>query len=79
MWILNESIKRRLEALEAEIERRKPALMTIILPDGTTQRVDPVAAIETVWAGGPGSIVDMTANRPEYSALAETLAAVFKE
>lgn len=72
-----ESIKRRLAALEGEAERRKPALLTVTLPDGTTQRVAPVAAIDLAWSGGPGSIVGVDANRPEYSPLAETLTAVF--
>lgn len=74
---LNESIKRRLEHLEAETERRKPALLTVTTADGKEQRLSPVAAIETAWAGGPGSLVDVAANRPEYSELAATLAAVF--
>ena len=74
---MNEPIKRRLERLEAETERRKPALLTVTLPDGTTQRIDPVTAIDLAWSGGPGSFVDVAANRPEYDGLACTLAAVF--
>ncbi len=74
---MNEAIKRRLEHLEAETERRKPALLTITLPDGTAQRLDPIAAIDLAWGGGPGSIAGVDVNRPEYSALAETLTAVF--
>lgn len=74
---MKDTIKRRLEALETEIERRKPALMTVTTVDGKEQQLSPVAAIETAWAGGPGSLVDVAANRPEYSALAETLTAVF--
>ena len=74
---LNESIKRRLEALEGEAESRKPALLTVTMSDGIEQQLSPVEAIERAWAGGPGSLVDVAANRPEYSALAETLTAVF--
>ncbi len=74
---MNESAKRRLAALEGEIARRKPALMIVTTADGKEQQLSPVAAIETAWAGGPGSLVDVAANRPEYSALAETLTAVF--
>ena len=74
---MNESAKRRLASLEGEIARRKPALMIVTTADGKEQQLSPVAAIETAWAGGPGSLVDVAANRPEYSALAETLTAVF--
>ena len=74
---MNESTKRRLEALESDVARRKPALLTVTLPDGKEQQLSPVAAIETAWAGGPGSIVGVETNRPEYAGLACTLAAVF--
>ena len=74
---MNKSATRRLERLEGEAERRKPAWLTVTTADGKEQRLSPVAAIETAWAGGPGSLVDVAANRPEYSELAATLAAVF--
>lgn len=74
---MTEAMKRRLERLEAETERKKPALLTVTLPDGTTQRVAPVAAIDFAWSGGPGSLAGVESNRPEYSELAAVLTAVF--
>ena len=74
---MNEAIKRRLEALEGEAERRKPVLLTVTMSDGKEQQLSPVEAIERAWAGGPGSLVDVETNRPEYAGLACTLAAVF--
>lgn len=77
MICLNKSAKRRLEALECEAARRKPALMIVTTADGKEQRLSPVAAIDFAWSGGPGSLVDVETNRPEYAGLACTLAAVF--
>lgn len=74
---MNKSATRRLERLEGEAERRKPALLTVTTVDGKEQQLSPVAAIDLAWSGGPGSLVDVETNRPEYSALAETLTAVF--
>lgn len=74
---MTEAMKRRLEHLEVEAKRRKPALMTVTTADGKEQQLSPVEAIERAWTGGPGTLVDVAANRPEYSALAETLTAVF--
>ena len=74
---MDKSAKRRLEALEDAAARRKPAMLTVALSDGTVQQVDPVAAIDLAWSGGPGSLVDVETNRPEYAGLACTLAAVF--
>lgn len=74
---MSDTMKRRLEALEAEIERRKPALLTVTLSDGTVQQLDPVTAINLAWSGGPGNLVGMETNRPEYAELAGVLTAVF--
>lgn len=74
---MNKSVKRRLERLEAETERRKPALLTVTTADGKEQRLSPVAAIDLAWSGGPGSLVDVETNRPEYAELARVLTAVF--
>ena len=75
--MLNESIKRRLEALEGEAESRKPALLTVTMSDGKEQQLSPIEAIERAWTGGPGSLVDVETNRPEYAELAGVLTAVF--
>lgn len=74
---MNKSATRRLERLEGEAERRKPARLTVTTVDGKEQRLSPVAAIDLAWSGGPGSLVDVETNRPEYAGLACTLAAVF--
>lgn len=74
---MNKSATRRLERLEGEAERRKPAWLTVTTVDGKEQRLSPVAAIDLAWSGGPGSLVDVETNRPEYAGLACTLAAVF--
>lgn len=74
---MNKSATRRLECLEGEAERRKPAWLTVTTVDGKEQRLSPVAAIDLAWNGGPGSLVDVETNRPEYAALAATLVAVF--
>lgn len=74
---MNEAIKRRLEALEGEAERRKPVLLTVTMSDGKEQQLSPIEAIERAWAGGPGSLVDVETNRPEYAELAGGLTAVF--
>lgn len=74
---MTEAMKRRLERLEVEAKRRKPALMTVITADGKEQQLSPVAAIDLAWSGGPGSLVDVETNRPEYAELAGVLTAVF--
>lgn len=74
---MNKSVKRRLERLEGEAERRKPALMTVTTVDGKEQQLSPVEAIERAWNGDPGSIVGVKTNRPEYAELAGVLTAVF--
>lgn len=74
---MNKSVTRRLERLEGEAERRKPAWLTVTTVDGKEQRLSPVAAIDLAWSGGPGSLVDVETNRPEYAELAGVLTAVF--
>lgn len=74
---MNKSATRRLERLEGEAERRKPALLTVTTADGKEKPLSPAAAIDLAWSGGPGSLVDVETNRPEYAELAGVLTAVF--
>ena len=74
---MNEAMKRRLERIEAEIERQRPSRLTIITADGQTQTLLPVDAINLVWQADTDSIAHITADRPKYAELAGVLTAVF--
>lgn len=74
---MNEAMKRRLERIEAEIERQRPSRLTIVTTGGQTQILCPVDAINLVWQADAGSIANITADRPEYAELAGVLTAVF--
>lgn len=74
---MTEAMKRRLERIEAEIERQRPSRLTIVTADGQTQTLLPVDAINLVWQADTDSIAHITADRPEYAELAGVLTAVF--
>jgi len=65
------TIEKRLDALQREADKSKPAHMTVLFTDGHKTVTDPAGAIDLFREHGPfGAISRFEADRPEYAAVA---------
>ena len=64
-------------AVDAEIDRRKPCLLSVSLNNGRIVNASPAEAIDLIWSSELGEIRSIETDRPEYAELAGALNAVF--